>query len=199
MGGARKFVPSPELKTKIIELYASGKSVDSTCFVLREQGNLLTESSVKVVLIDAGIMRNARQLKGARVLPVYNRVKKCEHCKNEFKQLFNRHIFCDECAPEGKFSKYIRKYGVGMREFKLMLKIQRGVCAICEKQLDLGKDTHVDHDHTTGRVRGLLCNFCNSRVGILDDTNFVSKARAYTDLCIDYRTSVIVNDNESKT
>lgn len=186
-GGARRYVPSPEIKTIIIDVYSSGLSVASTQRELLRRGHQVTESGVVRVLKDAGAMRNARQLKGARIKPVYTAVKACEHCGEEFKQAFSRHIYCDKCAPDGKFAKYITKYGIGRREFDLMLIEQSNGCAICSKPLDCAKDTHVDHDHVTAVVRGLLCNFCNTRVGTLEDETFMPRALKYLQECKDYR------------
>lgn len=160
---------------------------------LLEHGFRSTEASIQTILKHAGVLRNARQLKGARIKPVYRYTKRCEHCNEEFKQMFARHVFCDACAPEGKFSKYIRKYGISKREFDVMLLIQKGGCAICRKALDLAKDTHVDHDHVSGRVRGLLCNHCNTRVGILEDHEFMKNVKPYLDACNDYRSMGTVN------
>lgn len=56
-----------------------------------------------------------------------------------------------------------------------MLSIQGGVCAICkkpERHRSNGpkvKRLAVDHDHTTGEVRGLLCNNCNRALGLFGD------------------------------
>jgi len=119
--------------------------------------------------------------------PAYRRILKCVHCRIEFKQLFARHVFCDVCAPDGKFSKYIRKYGIGKLEFDRMMFDQNRQCAICAKPLDQARDTHVDHDHNTGRVRGLLCNVCNSRVAVLKNSHFVVHAQAYLNRENDYR------------
>lgn len=53
---------------------------------------------------------------------------------------------------------------------------QAGQCAMCPKTLNL----HVDHDHKTGKVRGLLCNTCNRGLGMLnDDANLLSKGIIY--------------------
>ena len=185
MGGATPFMPSAELRTKIIDLYKSGCSIHNTYLTLVELGIMLTESNVGMVLKSEGITRNSRQLKGARIKSVFRRVKQCEHCGEEFKQAFARHVFCDVCAPDGKFSKYIRKYGISKREFDVMFAEQQGHCAICQKRLDLAKDTHIDHDHVTGAVRGLLCNVCNTRVGVFE--SFADVARAYLAGCKDYR------------
>lgn len=51
-----------------------------------------------------------------------------------------------------------------------MLLEQHGMCAICGRPLAVdSKNTHADHDHTTGRVRGLLCNQCNVLLGQAED------------------------------
>lgn len=60
-----------------------------------------------------------------------------------------------------------RKYGMTMEDYEQMLKSQNGKCSICneEKQETLC----VDHDHNTGKVRGLLCRHCNHVVGFAKD------------------------------
>lgn len=66
------------------------------------------------------------------------------------------------------------KYGIDEDEFDLMERAQAGVCAICglpERVKRRGKLARlsVDHDHATGRVRGLLCTTCNAAMGLLRD------------------------------
>jgi len=60
---------------------------------------------------------------------------------------------------------YRTKYGITLLEYEAMFKKQGGACAICQKQNLDGKALHVDHDHDTGMVRGLLCFFCNGTLG----------------------------------
>jgi len=57
------------------------------------------------------------------------------------------------------------KYGLTLEQYNLMLAIQQCKCAICNKPLDLGKNTCVDHDHATGRNRKILCRLCNMILG----------------------------------
>ena len=61
------------------------------------------------------------------------------------------------------------KYGITMKEYDRLFFLQKGRCAICPTTLERDRDTHVDHDHNTGKVRGLLCGPCNRAIGLLQD------------------------------
>jgi len=64
-----------------------------------------------------------------------------------------------------------RKYGLTFAEFDKMLTEQNNSCAICSTPVAGGKSNRfmVDHDHKTGRVRGLLCKSCNIALGEVKD------------------------------
>ena len=59
------------------------------------------------------------------------------------------------------------KYGLSSEDYLCLLKEQEGVCAVnnCGRQI-----SHVDHDHVTGKVRGLLCKQCNWTLGHTGDS-----------------------------
>jgi CRISPR/Cas system-associated protein Cas10 (large subunit of type III CRISPR-Cas system) len=59
-------------------------------------------------------------------------------------------------------------YGITLEYYNELLVKQNNKCAICGNEQD-GKALNVDHDHTTGKVRGLLCSTCNFAVGLLKD------------------------------
>lgn len=62
------------------------------------------------------------------------------------------------------------KYNITAEEYKRILKDQNGKCAICgTSQEDLRISLAVDHDHKTGKIRGLLCNSCNQGLGYFKD------------------------------
>jgi hypothetical protein len=64
----------------------------------------------------------------------------------------------------------LRRYGLTVEEYKVLLAAQEGICAICGgPPTGMGKSYHVDHDHETGVVRGLLCSNCNTALGLLGD------------------------------
>ena len=67
-----------------------------------------------------------------------------------------------------------------------MLKEQGGVCKLCgnnnvwKTDRSFQKNFHVDHDHETGGIRGLLCGRCNMAIGLFeDDPDLLLRARDY--------------------
>ncbi len=80
-------------------------------------------------------------------------------------------------------------YDLSPAEYEVLLVTQSGVCAICEQPETLTnlwtgcvRSLTVDHDHTTGQVRGLLCTRCNRRLGLLESQELIEwthRARAY--------------------
>lgn len=89
--------------------------------------------------------------------------------------------------PERRKNYDLRaSYGITYEEAKGILDSQGGKCAICQKQLEfilgIGKvaQPSIDHDHGTGRIRGILCHNCNHGLGHFhDDPSILSQARAY--------------------
>ena len=61
-------------------------------------------------------------------------------------------------------------YGITIDQFEARLAAQGGVCAICRGLPAPGRQFHVDHDHTTGAIRGILCQKCNGGLGAFGDT-----------------------------
>lgn len=59
------------------------------------------------------------------------------------------------------------KYGLSTEDISILYEAQGGLCAIC--QCPLNKKEHVDHCHTTGQSRGLLCRDCNLMLGHAHD------------------------------
>jgi hypothetical protein len=76
-------------------------------------------------------------------------------------------------------------YGLTPDDFRELWNLQAGRCAICLCRLhdDGERQTHVDHDHTTGAVRGLLCVDCNVGLGrFKDNAQALERASAYVAL-----------------
>ena len=80
---------------------------------------------------------------------------------------------------QGNHSKIQRRqhiHGLSQVAFNALLESQGRVCVICKKATWNGRGPFVDHDHTTGKVRGLLCSNCNAAIGLLHDN--AERARA---------------------
>lgn len=58
-------------------------------------------------------------------------------------------------------------YGISAEDYRSLVIGQAGRCLVCGRVPD--HDLHVDHDHLTGKIRGLLCNQCNRGIGLLSD------------------------------
>lgn len=113
----------------------------------------------------------------------------CETCGEAFKRLVKNVVrgggrFCSKrCNPaygpkepaREKYRRYnLQKYGLTPATYEALLQSQRGVCAICgmpPRDLSVSRHArlHVDHDHATGVVRGLLCMSCNRALGWFRD------------------------------
>jgi hypothetical protein len=120
---------------------------------------------------------------------IFEATKKCNRC-NTTKSCEDFHkqtaspdgytVWCKSCAREHKQNNkehirnkdLLRKYGISHQDYLDMLNKQDGKCAVCglpETQNIHGK-LCVDHNHETGKVRGLLCNPCNKALGLAMDS-----------------------------
>lgn len=73
----------------------------------------------------------------------------------------------------------VKTYGITPEEWDEMLANQNGACAICMTPQTTRK-LHTDHDHRTGKIRGLLCTNCNHAIGaLMDDPDLLRSAIQY--------------------
>ena len=112
-------------------------------------------------------------------------MKLCNNCKveksqSEFYTVNKRnrptiyHI-CKECCSLQKvtMSSYYRdwelkkKYGITIEKYNQESLDRNNTCDICSKQVS---SLHVDHNHSTGKIRGYLCGSCNRGLGLFQDT-----------------------------
>ena len=106
---------------------------------------------------------------------------KCKDCVLEY----NRKIASRPKFKENVWANILRyKYGITAKDYDLLLKEQNYSCDICKIKNPSSKRKgsnkfNVDHCHSTGKVRGLLCNSCNTAIGHLndDETNLISALR----------------------
>lgn len=75
-------------------------------------------------------------------------------------------------------NQLLRKYGIGLEEYEAMRAAQGGACLLCGGKPE--SNLHVDHDHGTGAVRGLLCRPCNTGLGMFqEDAALLRRAASY--------------------
>jgi hypothetical protein len=105
------------------------------------------------------------------LFPYIDRDKKlkhsyCKKCKNRKRQIKRNTTFIDGIKLS-RILKIKQKYKLSMESYNDMLDNQNGLCKICNNKFDY--DLHIDHCHTTGKVRGLLCRDCNQGLGNFKD------------------------------
>ena len=78
----------------------------------------------------------------------------------------------------------IKNYGITLEQYNELLLQQNHKCAICGKdEIQLKRKLAVDHDHKTGKIRGLLCNNCNIGLGNLQENiNILKKCISYLEI-----------------
>lgn len=91
------------------------------------------------------------------------RAENPEHVRAKFRTYY------DPVATRER--KLRERYGIGIAHVEALIAEQGGCCALCSVALAdiLSRRVHVDHDHATGKVRGVLCVSCNTALGKLGD------------------------------
>lgn len=112
------------------------------------------------------------QLKPITTFPKNTRTKdgrrsNCGDCQNGRKR--DRYAVRGEDRTEQHRKHLRRTYGLTQAQYTSMLVEQSGRCACCLDDLAGPRRPHVDHCHTTGRVRGLLCHHCNVALGAVKE------------------------------
>jgi len=103
----------------------------------------------------------------------------CRECRKTRARAYYERTKGDRIA-----AKMLREYGLGAGDYERILESQGGGCAICGALEPGGTYQRlvVDHDHATGRVRGLLCGACNTGLGnFRDDRRLLRSAISYLD------------------
>ena len=123
------------------------------------------------------------------------KTKRCASCKEEKEVTFfythkkeGYQGRCKTCSsiltkkwykenPEKVRNYWLKRYGITLEDYNNLSEAQDHLCAIC---LSKKSPLHVDHCHTTGKVRGLLCFSCNTLLGVAKDSpNILKSAITY--------------------
>lgn len=110
----------------------------------------------------------------------YNRKRNASPGGKEYTRKYN---FKYHALPESKVRQrnahLKHAYGITLETYQLILLTQGGRCAICGIPKPGGKGTfHVDHDHKTNKIRGLLCHYCNAMLAYSRDNPETLRAGA---------------------
>lgn len=108
----------------------------------------------------------------------------CKECRSKkYKQYRLNNL--EKFKRINRNNKLKNQYGLTIEDLEKMLRDQGNKCAICGKEIFLSGPSkkitaHVDHDHKTGKVRGLLCHACNIGLGkFMDNTDYLLSAISY--------------------
>ena len=124
---------------------------------------------------DCNEVKGASQFYFSKVL-VYKKTgqpKRVSYCKGCQRIRSKSHNFINKKTIQNK--QRINAYGISTEEYELIRKKQDGRCKICKDRRERLKrngktlSLSIDHDHNTGRVRGLLCYKCNLGLGVFGD------------------------------
>lgn len=127
------------------------------------------------------------------------KLKRCSKCKSNKKlREFHKnksskdgfHHYCKICKNGCRRLKYttdllyrsklihktkIKKYNLNNMELKTLFETYKS-CCICSNYFESDRKTFIDHDHVTGKVRGLLCPSCNTALGLFKDNISILKS-----------------------
>ena len=94
----------------------------------------------------------------------------CKDCKRAYNREYRRKN--PERMKLKDFKSDLKKrYGISYEEYMRMYEAQEGNCACCGiHESKFKRQLNVDHNHTTGEIRGLLCNRCNPGIGYFEES-----------------------------
>lgn len=135
------------------------------------------EPSKTIYRLICGSKKKSEQTGRAEKYPQgFFNTKPCKKCNTIFTPNSPSELYCsDDCKDEAVTDRYLKRtYGLVWQDYARMYKAQNGLCAICIGEGFKMAEHHlvklvVDHNHSTGEVRGLLCHNCNRAIGLLQE------------------------------
>lgn len=121
--------------------------------------------------------RREYSAKNAERIKQYSKAYSAKHAE----KINRRSIEWQRNNPEAVLRiKLKHKYGITPDEMRSIMEKQNHVCAICgtDNFNNRGRCLEVDHCHSTGRIRGMLCSGCNAAIGLMKDNPVVLRAAA---------------------
>ena len=169
-----KIVPST-VTDRAIQLYVEKNlSIKQVSLQLCAEGMCVGVGWIRKSLKDRGVLRSHSQaMKLSNCREQFPR--KCSGCNHMFLARRRNGRYCRNCAPDVLAWRRLATYGMSNSTYQMMLNKQHGACALCLESFDKlpvhkNKQTSIviDHNHETGKTRGLLCNACNAALGHIE-------------------------------
>jgi Autographiviridae endonuclease VII len=88
----------------------------------------------------------------------------CRSCHNKLKKIYR-----DENPDKVRDSQFKCTYGINLEDYNNLVKLHLNGCAICKQPCKTGDKLSIDHNHSTNKVRGLLCKTCNTALGLMQE------------------------------
>jgi Recombination endonuclease VII len=95
----------------------------------------------------------------------------CQECGELYTPISGSQIWCKICVPHDKAKRLMYRYGLSWPRYLLAI---AEPCPLCGDAA-----TVVDHNHATGKYRGVLCSACNSALGRLEIAGWKERANEY--------------------
>lgn len=104
----------------------------------------------------------------------------CPQCINLYRQKRKHELGYEACKEKHKGYVVKYRYKISHQDYKSLLQKQDYKCALCKVDISEKKAAHLDHCHSTGKIRGFLCGNCNKALGLFkDSTEVLSNAIKY--------------------
>lgn len=112
----------------------------------------------------------------------YQRHRRCKDCHRIWSLRHYHSLTPEQRSRRSRLSRLRhveRVFGISAADYEALEARHAGACGICGKPFVGRKEPHLDHDHVSGAVRGLLCVTCNTRLATIEDDEWMAKARDY--------------------
>lgn len=100
-------------------------------------------------------------------------MKRCITCSfvKPFAEFYHKKSECKDCLKDRSLKRQLMTaYGITKEEKEEMVRMQGNRCALCGVKFSDSKEINVDHCHTNGGIRGILCRHCNVGLGHFKDS-----------------------------
>lgn len=110
----------------------------------------------------------------------------CPKCQTPFPERYSNDVYCKECrkvannrwreknAARVSLKARLRRYGLSVQQYEAMVLRARGHCECCGDEFT--EEPHIEHNHATKVVRGLVCRRCNYAIAVVEDERLLHHA-----------------------